>query len=78
MHMPNSSCAVSNHFNFTTSPTNAGRKRTRSSSLSRSENVQVLFICIVVESFDISLLLYITFLTFFLIENCKALKSSTF
>lgn len=80
MHMPNSSCAVSNHFNFTTSPTNAGRKRTRSSSLSRSENVQVLFICIVERfySFDISLLLYITLLTFFLIENCKAFKSATF
>ncbi|RIA84845.1 hypothetical protein C1645_783291 [Glomus cerebriforme] len=40
MHMPNSNHAVSNHFNFTTSPTNVGRKRTRSSSLNRSENVQ--------------------------------------
>ncbi|GBB92864.1 hypothetical protein RclHR1_02070007 [Rhizophagus clarus] len=40
MHMPNSNHAVSSHFNFTTSPTSAGRKRTRSNSLNRSENVQ--------------------------------------
>ncbi|CAI2178121.1 16401_t:CDS:2 [Funneliformis geosporum] len=45
MHFPNSNHAVSNHFNFTTSPihspTNAGRKRTRSNSISRNEHVQV-------------------------------------
>ncbi|CAG8604017.1 13527_t:CDS:2 [Funneliformis caledonium] len=44
MHFPNSNHAVNNHFNFTTSqihsPTNAGRKRTRSNSINRNEHVQ--------------------------------------